>query len=84
MATNSGKTTLLINILKYQNFCFVKPIEKAIIVLCHPQVNGEPYLQLANETLEIEVIYLDEFSPKDYLIWHILLKDKMDGKKSSG
>ena len=72
-ATNTGKTTLLINILKHQNFCFVRPINKAIIVLCNPQVNGEPYLQLANETLEIEVIYLDEFSPKDHLSSNVAL-----------
>jgi hypothetical protein len=72
-ATNSGKTTLLINILKHRNFCFVKQIEKAIIVLCNPQVNGEPYLQLADETLEIEVIYLDEFSPKDHLSSNVVL-----------
>jgi hypothetical protein len=54
-ATNFEKTTLLINILKHQNFCFVRPINKAIIVLCNLQVNCEPYLQLADETLEIEV-----------------------------
>jgi hypothetical protein len=72
-ATNSGKTTLLINILKHKEFCFVKPIQKAIIVLCNPQVSGEPYLELADDSLDIEVIYLEEFSPKDHLSSNVAL-----------
>lgn len=72
-ATNSGKTTLLINILKHKEFCFVQPIQKAIIVLCNPQVSGEPYLELADDSLDIEVIYLEEFSPKDHLSSNVAL-----------
>ena len=72
-ATNSGKTTLLINILKHKEFCFVKPIQKAIVVLCNPQVSGEPYLELADDSLDIEVIYLEEFSPKDHLSSNVAL-----------
>jgi hypothetical protein len=72
-ATNSGKTTLLINILKHKEFCFVKPIKKAIVVLCNPQVSGEPYLELADDSLDIEVIYLEEFSPKDHLSSNVAL-----------
>jgi hypothetical protein len=72
-ATNSGKTTLLINILKHKEFCFVQPIQKAIIVLCNPQVSGEPYLELADDLLDIEVIYLEEFSPKDHLSSNVAL-----------
>ena len=72
-ATNSGKTTLLINILKHKEFCFVQPIQKAIIVLCNPQVSGEPYLELADDSLNIEVIYLEEFSPKDHLSSNVAL-----------
>jgi hypothetical protein len=66
-ATNSGKTTLLINILKNQHLCFVRPIEKAVIILCNPKVNGEPYLRLANDHFQIEVIYLNEFEPLEHL-----------------
>ena len=72
-ATNSGKTTLLINILKHKEFCFVQPIQKAIIVLCNPQVSGQPYLKLADDSLDIEVIYLEEFSPKDHLSSNVAL-----------
>jgi hypothetical protein len=72
-ATNSGKMTLLINILKHKEFCFVQPIQKAIIVLCNPQVSGEPYLELADDSLDIEVIYLEEFSPKDHLSSNVAL-----------
>lgn len=72
-ATNSGKTTLLINILKHRNFCFVRPVEKAIVVLCNPQVTGEPYLQLADSSFEIEIIYLEEFSPKEHLSPNVVL-----------
>ena len=72
-ATNSGKTTLLINILKHKEFCFVQPIQKAIIVLCNPQVSGEPYLELADDSLDIKVIYLEEFSPKDHLSSNVAL-----------
>jgi hypothetical protein len=31
-ATNCGKTTLFINIKKNQHLCFVRPIEKAVII----------------------------------------------------
>jgi hypothetical protein len=64
---------LLINILKHKEFCFVQPIQKAIIVLCNPQVSGEPYLELADDSLDIEVIYLEEFSPKDHLSSNVAL-----------
>jgi len=66
-ATNSGKTTLLINILKNQHLCFVRPIQKAVVVLCNPKVTGEPYLQLANKDFKIEVFYLNEFLPSEHL-----------------
>ena len=47
--------------------CFVRPIEKAVIILCNPKVNGEPYLRLANDHFQIEVIYLNEFEPLEHL-----------------
>jgi len=66
-ATNSGKTTLLINILKNQHLCFVRPVDKAVIVLCNPKVTGEPYLELATDDFQIEVLYLSEFLPSEHL-----------------
>jgi len=72
-ATNSGKTTLLINILKNRNLCFSRSIQKAVVVLCNPQVNGEPYLQLAQDNFDIEVIYLDEFLPQEHLSPNVVL-----------
>jgi hypothetical protein len=61
------KTTVLINILKNQHLCFVRPVDKAVIVLCNPKVTGEPYLELATDDFQIEVLYLSDLLPSEHL-----------------
>lgn len=72
-STNSGKTTLLLNIIKHRLYCFVRPFSKVIVVLCNPKVDGSSYLDLADDTLNIEICYLDEFSPGEHLTENAVL-----------
>ena len=66
-STNSGKTTLVLNILKHRNLCFARPIDKVLVVLCNTEVDGSVYTNLSSDSLEVEIVFLHEFSPKDHL-----------------
>ena len=72
-STNSGKTTLLLNIIKNRNLCFVRPFNKVVVVLCNQKVDGTPYLELADDSLSVEVCYLEEFIPDEHLSPNVLL-----------
>ena len=65
--TNSGKTSLLINILKQRNFCFIRPFSKVVVILCNPKVDGSIYQELADDSLEVDICYLEDFSPDENL-----------------
>ena len=67
-STNSGKTTLVLNFLKFKKNCFVDPnFKRAVVVLCNDKVNAETYLELANENFQVEVCSLLEFIPEQIL-----------------
>ena len=67
-STNSGKTTLVLNFLKFKKNCFVDPnFNRAVVVLCNDKVNAETYLELANENFQVEVCSLLEFIPEQIL-----------------
>ena len=66
-STNSGKTTLLKNILVNKKNCFVRPFDRVLVVLCNEKVDAQDYLQLSNKSLQVDTIYLSEFDPETYL-----------------
>ena len=72
-ATNSGKTTLLINCIKNQKNCFVEPFSKVIVVLCNESVNANNYLSLNSEELQVETCFLNEFIPEEILSENVVL-----------
>lgn len=66
-STNSGKTTLLKNILLNKENCFVRSFDKVLIVLCNERVNSTIYQELSSDYLQVDIIYLSEFDPETYL-----------------
>jgi hypothetical protein len=66
-STNSGKTTLLINIIKNRNFCFFRPITRVVVVLGNEKVDGSIYKDLEDDSLDIELVYSDNFSVEEHL-----------------
>ena len=62
-ATNSGKTTFLINTLQHLELYYSGPVEGVIVVLCNPCVDGDIYKQLESDTFNVEIEYCETFEP---------------------
>jgi len=60
--TNSGKTTLALNIINHQSEYFERPVSKVLIVLCNSKLfDASVYLDNSPEGLDVEVTSLDNF-----------------------
>lgn len=64
-ATNQGKSTLLQNIIKNQDLCFVRPFTRVLVVFCNQRVNSESYKNLETNFLSVNICYIDEFDTED-------------------
>ena len=64
-ATNQGKSTLLQNIIKNQDLCFVRPFTRVLVVLCNQRVNSESYKNLETDNLSVNICYIEEFDTDD-------------------
>lgn len=63
--TNSGKSTLALNIIKHQHIYFARPLKKILVVLCNPIIdNSEFYTEGVSPELQsiLQVTSLDELN----------------------
>lgn len=65
--TNTGKTFLLLKLLKKRHLNFRQPFTKLVIVNCYELADGEIYREslAGDEGLEVETISLSEFEPEN-------------------
>ena len=66
--SNAGKSTLLQNIIKNKKNCFVRPINRVVVVFCNEKVTSLPYDELQTEDLIIESCYLQNFETQDLTV----------------
>ena len=81
--SNAGKSTLLLNIIKNRKNCFTRQFDRVFVVFCNERVSSLPYDSLANEELNVESCYLQDFStqdllPNDLVIFEDVLKVTSD------
>jgi len=73
-STNSGKTTLALNIIQNFNLHCKRKVSKVLIVLCNSILNNASvYLDNKPEGLEIETTTLDDFDVESQLTEHCFL-----------
>lgn len=72
-ASNTGKTSLVLEIIKKRNICFSRPFEKCLVVLGNETVNGQLYRDLTDETLTVDTCYFEEFNIEDHVTPNIFL-----------
>ena len=66
-SSNSGKTTALLNFINHRDIFFAQNFEKLIVVLCNNRVENTVYQDLENDSLQVDVYYLDEFLPDEQI-----------------
>ena len=72
-SSNSGKTTAVLNFIKNRNIYFAENFNKLICVLCNERVENTLYQKLEDDSLQVEVCYLDEFLPEEQLSENVCL-----------
>ena len=72
-STNSGKSTLIVNLIKHRKNCFVRNFDRVVVVLCNEKVNANIYTDLNSEDLSVETCYLNEYTPEDILTANTVL-----------
>lgn len=71
--SNSGKTLLVLELIRKRNLCFSRPFNQALIVLGNETVDGQIYRNLSDETLTVETCYFDEFNVRDHVTDNLFL-----------
>lgn len=82
-STNSGKTHLLIQFIRQRKLVFFCPVDRVLVILCNPTVDGSIYSDISKEEEEekgdddgggnvgagliVDVIYLEEFDVAKHL-----------------
>jgi len=73
-STNSGKTTLALNVIENHLLYCENPFSKVLVILCNPKIyDGSVYLDNKPEGLDIEVTSLEDFDSEIQLTEHCFL-----------
>ena len=66
-ASNTGKTSLILNLIQNRETFFTREFNELVVVLCNPLVDGRIYQNLESESLRVTVVYLEEFIVEEFL-----------------